>query len=345
MRFVDISGFGHSGKSVITDLLREFKGYQVPNYNFEFNLIRIQGGLIDLRYALIDNWSPIRSDAAIRRFLKLVKRIGPRARFSDPCSLFLSNGMNYDDYFAHAFTPISKEYIESLLAYTYIGEWPYPMIEEPTYKRFLQRLCTNLKIKNKFLQPVYVAAPNDFIEKTRAYLNKLFKTIQKNDTRVMVTLNSLEPFNPKYGIELFDDMRLIVVQRDPRDIYASSLLTEEGFNPKFETADHWKLKRDFLNVDSVDRFIERQHLYYKQVNWKEDTDKVLRLRYEDVVLNYDITLERIYQFLGEAHDVHIQKGKYFNPSLSEKNIGIWKKLKDQDAIRKIEASLGNFCFN
>ena len=47
MKFIDISGCGNSGNSTLSDLFKKFDGFVVPHYNFEFNLLRIQGGLLD----------------------------------------------------------------------------------------------------------------------------------------------------------------------------------------------------------------------------------------------------------------------------------------------------------
>lgn len=346
MKFVDISGFGHSGKGIISDLLKEFEGYQVPASSFEFNLVRIQGGLIDIQHALIDNWSLVRSDAAIRRFLKLIKRIGPAAKITDPGSLFLSNGMNYDNFFGGSFSRISKAYIESLINYTYKGEWPYPMIEEPTYKQFYQRIMQNVKIRERFFTTIYVAAPSpeDFTKRTENYLTELFNTVKLGDTRVMVMHNAIEPFNPGPGLDLFEDARMIVVQRDPRDIFASTQIFEGAYIPEYETKVKWKLKSSFLNTDNIDLFIERQLLYYSQVNTNDDKKTVLRLRYEDIILNYESSLQKIYDFLEESAGIHINKQIFFKPDLSAKNIGLWKKISDQSPIRKIEEHLSEYCF-
>lgn len=79
-KFLDLSGYMFSGKAVAIDLIREFKGYDVPYYREEFPLIRIQDGIMDLEKALIDDWSPIRSDAAIKRFIKLITKLSNKKR-------------------------------------------------------------------------------------------------------------------------------------------------------------------------------------------------------------------------------------------------------------------------
>jgi hypothetical protein len=346
MKFVDISGFGHSGKGIITDLLREFDGYNVPHSNFEFNLIRINGGLLDLKNALVNNWSPIRADSAIRSFLHLIKRVGPSAKLSKPLSLFHANGMNYDNKFNRKFTELSLEYVNQLVNYTYKGEWPYPMITEPNSKQFFQRILNYAKIKEKFYTNVYVAAPKNFDQVTSIYLKTLFGQILAENETTVVMHNAIEPFNPTPSLDLFgNEAKVIIIQRDPRDIFASTASPGNGYIPEYEIKSHWQLKGNFLNIDNIERFIKRQNLYYDQVNYAADDNRVLRMRYEDVVINYEESVGRIIHFLGESSNVHKSKYAFFDPSRSKKNIGLWKGLKDQDSIKKIEQALPEYCYN
>jgi hypothetical protein len=344
MRFVDISGFGHSGKSVITDLLREFAGYQVPPHTFEFCLLRIPGGLIDLKHAMVDNWSMIRADAAVWRFLRLVERIGPRARVSAPMTIFKSSGMNYDAFFGGSFSRMSKEYVLSLVDYAYTGEWPFRLLEQSPLRQGFQRVALNLRLKDRFLTTIYLAAPHDFYGPTRKYLAGLFGVVKEESTETMVMHNALEPFSARDGLDMFDDARQIVVQRDPRDIYASTVVTEGAFRPEYEDEKNWRLKASFLNTDSVERFIARQRLYYSKVTPEQDGERVLRLRYEDIVLDYEKSLEKICRFLGTDSTAHVKRRMYFKPELSARNIGLWRKYKNQQDIHRIEEALPGYCF-
>src|SRR5437773_2546730 len=92
LRFVDISGLGYSGKAVLSDLFREIEGFHVPDRFFEFNLIRMQGGLLDLRHAMVDEFSVIRIDAALSRLERVVEISGTVARLTAPLSIARSNG-------------------------------------------------------------------------------------------------------------------------------------------------------------------------------------------------------------------------------------------------------------
>lgn len=86
LAFIDVSGVGNSGKSTAADLLREIDGLFVPHFQFEFDFLPVRGGLIDLRHALLEDWSPIRSHAGIIAFLDAASRMGrnPRAWWDVP---------------------------------------------------------------------------------------------------------------------------------------------------------------------------------------------------------------------------------------------------------------------
>ena len=346
-KFVDISGFGHSGKGVITDLLNEFYGYQVPHYNFEFDLLRIQGGLLDLCTALHDDWSPIRSDAAIRRFRKVVLRLGTSAKLTRPYSMFIANGMNYEYYFNENFFRLSDQYVKSLISYIYEGYWPYPIDDKASIVQFYQRVVANIFGKKQFNQAVYMAAPDNFLELTQKYFNDLFTCIANKDTRVFVMHNAIEPFNPTRGLNLFEDARIIIVQRDPRDIYASIFVKSDVFIPKYEKKHFWKMKGSFLNTDNIQNFIERQKLQFSKIKSTVDDHRILRLRFEDIVLKYEETIANILNFLGETPSIHVRKKKFFDPEKSIKNIGIWKQMKgkDENAIRLINEELAYLCYD
>ena len=342
MKFLDVSGFGHSGKTVVADILKEIVGYQLPDYNFEFNLIRIQGGLLDLKSALVDNWSPIRSDSAIKRFINLVNRIGPKASIYVPSSLFLSNGMNYDSMFSEKFTKLSHDYISDLISITYEGYWPYSMIDRPIQEQFFSRLKGQFGISPKLVN-IYLSDSSDFQLKTINYLTALFRTIKKENTDVFVLLNSLEPFNSEVGLNLLGDAKQIVVTRDPRDIYVSAMNVNRGFIPDFELK-YMGLKRNIVGND-LDIFINRHLIYHKNVVNYTSSDRILWFNYEELILNYEESLNKIYDFVGVCPSKHINKGKYFDPKKSVANVGLWKNFDDKLAIAKIEEALYQYCWH
>lgn len=344
---VDVSGFGNSGKTVILDIFKEFDDFYVSDYNFEFNLLRIQDGLLDLKSSIVDNWSPIRSNASIKRFKNLIKRIGPKASLNNLESLIFSNGMNYDYYFNNRFSQISKEYIDSLIDFKYIGEWPYSSVNQSPFLQLLSRIKNVLGLKKQRKECVYISSTKDFLNITKNYLEILFLEFGDKTCKNVVINNAFEPFNPEASIQLFKNAKSIVVKRDPRDIYSSTLnkIDHIVFNPSYDDNDyHKRLKADFLNIYNINEFILRQKIYYEKVN-NELNSNVLRLDFEDIVLDYDNQIEKIYEFLHIDCKIHTCKNKYFKPELSKKNIGLWKDLGDSKEIEQIKNALPEYCYD
>jgi hypothetical protein len=332
---IDISGFGFCGKSVVTDLFREVEGFHVPDRFFEFNLLRIQGGLLDLGHALSDEYSVIRIDAALSRFERLVKVVGSVARFSSPRSLGAANGMNYDEYFKGTFFPRTARYVDDLTEFRIDGvDWPYPTIEETGFTRFTQRALRNLRIKRDFLRSVRFGRPESFLPATRDYLDDLFGV---HGMENVVLHNAFEPFDPQASIRLFHNAKGIIIDRDVRDIYVGALLGEAYKGGM--------LNRKWLALDDIGLYIKRQRMLYDQIrNRNEDPSLVLRTTFEDVILKYDETRHRIFRFLGVDPSRHSRQRTSFDPDKSKKNVGLWKTWRDQDSIREIERRLPHLCF-
>jgi hypothetical protein len=165
LKFLDISGYGHCGKGAFTDLFREFNCTNVPDSSFEFDFLRVPGGLIDLSHAMIDNWSPIRSDNAIKRFNRLVERSSTVPFFQNPYSSFISNGFNYHKYFNGIFIDTSLEYIQKLIAYQASGEWIHTEIQPLEYT--IQRVFKKSGLKKSFPEKYFGVTSNGFINKYR----------------------------------------------------------------------------------------------------------------------------------------------------------------------------------
>ena len=61
--------------------------------------------------------------------------------------------------------------------------------------------------------------------------------------------------------------------------------------------------------------------------------------------NYETISKKIMDFVGLEEKEHVKKFAYFNPEISRNNIGIYKKYKDQAAIKIIEDELSEYLYN
>ena len=326
-KYLDLSGYAFTGKHAVIDLMREFRGYCVPHFQFEFNLLRIQGGIRDLETALVDDWSLIRSDAALRRFEKLVKRLAGRNYWLGPASWFSAIGAGYDEYFHGQFSPLSKKYVEGLVEAAWHADWPYPLTDISAGELFFRKLLRQLRIRRAMDFNVRLSAPKNFLDLTKSYLNGLMAAFADNqaDIHTVVMHNSFEPVNPIRAARYFHDAKCIIVDRDPRDNYVAGLWYRPTALPP-------------------EQFIHRYRLYREAVGGRKEEDGIiLRINFEDLVLDYQKTLEKILAFLGETSASHVSPKKYFDPAVSVKNVGIWKSYPKQDEITAIARELKEYC--
>ena len=330
---MDVSGYGASGKGVVVDLLREFRGYHVPPVGpqgfapFEFLLLRIQGGILDLEDALSNGWSPIRSDAAIRRFKHLIKRLGTKTRLYDPRTWLSGTGWNYDQIFDHRFTELSNDYIGRLVNATWVADWPFSMADMGGFELFLRKVKRRLGFKSANDFKVYLSFPDDFVSHTRDYLEALLSSTVSEDIETIVLQNAFEPFQPSRSLRFFESAKSIVVERDPRDVYAD----QPWYRP--------------MRV-SVSDFIYRYRVQREASNkFFAPDENVLLLRFEDLVTEYDRTVARIQEHLGEEPSSHVHPGRYLDVEASKKNIGLWKHFHSPEEIELVRRELKDYCYD
>jgi hypothetical protein len=351
LKLVDISGLGHSGKTAVTDLIREVKGVHVHHSSFEFDLLRLPDGILELQQALCVNWSPSRSDFAIKRFKRLCEALND----------------HYSEMLTSKFMQYTDEYIESLiLDRLYVDKWYDSLYEKNSFKlkaksklkkfgvfSIAASLFNVYKSINTKKNEVHLSDGKDFVEKTKLYLEKiLFHHVDYN-VRAIVTNNAFEVFSPCQNFNFFEEAHSIIVNRDPRDIFASAHLYLKSYKPDSEVETYRNNKNkiiehlnQFLGLTNINTFIKRQKLYRKKMILDNENLKPIYVNYEDLVLNYEEVVREIFVKINLKSKEHVDKKKYFNPELSLKNVGIWKKMKDSEEIKLIEIELKDalYCY-
>lgn len=335
--FIDCSGVGSSGKGAVVDLLAEYENFKVMPHEFEFDLFRIKGGLNDLRKDFYEDWSPIRSNSAYWKFIKLINISGNIHKG------FKYSGNRYEKTFNGNFVSSSLNFLNSFLETEVDGYWPYDYAEISNFKFLVNKLKEKLLFRKKMYSQIKIINGQNFDSKLNNYLYELFFDIQKD--KVLVLNNFLEPYNSAKYLDFFSKAKQIVVIRDPRDTFVSGL--SNGFQNK-EDLKLTPKNNDGHSLSSVgsnnlEAFISRTNLLYKNLK-KNSHDKILIIRFEDLVLNYDETKKNIEHFLCINEKNHIDKFKNFDPLKSKENLMIWKKFSNQKAMDKIRNELNNFEF-
>lgn len=340
MTFILVSGFYSSGSSAAVDLLKEFRN--TYECKAEIRIIKDPYGLCQMEDALVNHWELINSSAAISDYIWLCKICSRSGGGKNP---FARAGLNYNKTIHSNFMGITYEYIEKLTSFRYRSDFYYAKFKK-NYFRYMTDRCRmgvelytkgKLKIANrKHLLPTYFAKPTqeEFNVATQDYFEKLYADNTRDiDTPFIIMDQAVSPNNTQVIHRYFKNAKMVIVDRDPRDMFVDDMV-------------NWgeNLDDDCHSAEAGMKYVLRQKALRSSMEL--DTD-ILYIRFEDLILNYEETTQKLLCLLGFSADDHINKNKYLKPELSSKNIGIWKKHYGEykDAIDVISRELPELCYN
>lgn len=338
-KIITCAGYYGTGSSAITDLLGEFADvYYMGDYEFRF--IQDPGGICDLDYNLNENYHRHNSGHALKRFKKNVD--------------FLSGNKlikKYEMFFGGKFKELSYKYIDDLTLCTFKGYWHQDVIDrgywfyliERSLDKILNKVFVRLIRGKNNIEPISIHLlkneityvpdynPERFIQLTREYLNNLFSSVNKNNKKYVMVDQLVPPTNASRYVRYFDDIKVFIVDRDPRDLYILEKIIWKG---------------GCVPVDDVKTFcywyrINREHRKRENLS----TDKIKLVQFEDLVYHYDETVSDVLSFLSLEKASQLTPQLHFNPAVSIKNTQLWKSHPELETeIRFIEKNLSEFIY-
>ncbi len=335
---ISISGFGYSGSGAVKDLLSEFDEISIPS-SFEFQILYFPDGISDLDYHLNISFSRFYdSDLAINRFLNLCKKMD----------------VDYESTFHGHLYEIAYRYIKKITSLEWYSYWTYDRLGIPLshykeierinnkiYKKnYIISQCNRILRKIKFPLISYISykelfkkrrmflaiRPANFIKETKSFINELLSYVE-NDKPFVVYDQFLPPNNSSYFYKYFENIKSIVVLRDPRDTWIFSKLKKISFIPHTDV-------NDFI-------------IWYRENNKKEaqlSNDGVLIIHFEDIIYDYEVTLNKIVNYLGISN--HTRKMELFSPDISINNTQLYLKYPQYiDEVNIIEKQLSEYLYD
>lgn len=333
-RIIVPMGYMGSGSSAITDLVSEFRDCQNEYKSYEYVLLHCPNGLFDLEDKLLIGNNAIRSDEAIRSFELQMKKLYNKK--------FWWVG-NYQKVISPNFMNITNNYIKEIEEFNFPGYWY--IHEEVDTKMFFKLLIrkplkvlsmNKIKFKKvlKYNDGMRISYINDkdFYEKSHNYIYSIIEEISKGKNNIILD-QFLLPFNLFRVDNYFDDkLKAIVVERDPRDVFIINKYI-------------WQQKQICVPFPlDVNEFCE----FYKKMRQSEkpcDSNKVLRIRFEDLVYDYDNKVKEIMAFLNFKEKDHINKKTRFIPEMSIKNTQLFRKSEYQKESKVIEEKLKEYLYD
>lgn len=328
---VGACGFGSTGSSVISDYLSEYDDNTIQVLdNIEFSWVSGTDGLIDLAFhVMCPHCRTTDSITAIRRYIKRMHRLEP---------YYCKVGKIDKDLFEKS----TIDFIKAICSVQW--NWYDDDKELGRFKRLLevsllqQRIIPYLeKKKGKQIHcyPMSTAylsiCPLDFEKKAKKHVNELIMALGGDPHRIIVLDQPFSGNNPQACFPYFDDPYAIVVDRDPRDNYVFAKTRLLGRN-------------HFMAIDNVQDFVK----YYRAIRdnqpYQRSHPKVLSLKFEDLVYDYDSSTMLLRDFLHLPENPNPKS--VFDPNLSINNTQVFRRFPQyQEDIKYIEDNLQEYLFD
>jgi len=327
MKLITCTGYGATGSSVVSDLLKEFE--DVKSFgDFEFRFIQDPHGLRDLEYGLFENNNRLNTDYHIKQFIKYFN--------------FLSKSFHYhyESYFNGQFKHISNEFIKDIIDVEWDGHWHQDIIDETMIKKFFyytERIIQKKLFKQRYSGANYYKnkmyysnlTKKEFYQKVRKYNNALINSMNVDSKYNFLVLDQLVPpdHNETY-LNYFDNLKVIIVDRDPRDLY----LLEK-----------YQYKHKWVPYENIKTYVKWYRLIREHRKIEKLNKNILYIYFEDFIYDYNHTIDKILKFTNIRKEDWIKQKKYFDPNISIKNTKKWLVYPQaREEIRIIEKELKEF---
>jgi len=328
------TSYGGTGSSAISDIFKEFNcclslGEKELPFLYDLH------GVSDLEYFLTDGNSRSKTPFAINQFIAYFKK----------------NYSLYEKYFSPDFVKDLENYL-SELNLTHFKKALLEFEVDSNLKRFLIfKLFAFLQIK---IAGFYRNNINEYspffpqIKKSYTYLTReQFSYITKRFTGALISrlddINKYEfilldqlfpPINTNRYNNYIENVKTIIVDRDPRDVFLLNNI-------------QWKGASYICDTKDVNEFIGwyRSMRLHRSANHIKDKS-ILEINFEDLIYDYDNTLSRICDFIGVNQESHTEKFKHFNPNISKRNTKLFEESNSfSKELIQIENSLGEFLYD
>lgn len=331
------TGYMGSGSSVVTDLVSEFEGFESSRGSFEYVFLHCPNGVFDLEDKLLIGNNAIRSDEALHSFYATMKQLYDKKYWWVG---------HYNEIVGKDFLHITEEYLKELIQYKPDFYWYY---QENTNLRMFFQLMLKRIVKTVTLNHVELEKPlthspmwlsyvtaEEFYEKTKKYIIKIMERLGLEEKNIILD-QLLLPFNLSRIEHYFDDnLRVFVVERDPRDMFLMNkyIYPMQNAQVPYPTDVHefCKCYRALRNMENMEEC---------------ESSQVYRFKFEDFIYRYDETVEKVQRILGdeEGLPVHCFKKKYFVPEKSINNTQLfYNQALYEKETKIIEALLPEYLY-
>lgn len=331
--YITCTGFGGTGSSVISDLMKEFENVKSCGDSYELSLAFQIDGISDLQHYIVDDFERNKVAEAIYRFRKMTGELSKEYKtvfpnFEDLISKYLQSLVDVDFMGANVFHPLRYN---KFIRFFY---YDLPLRVQNKILKLLPRKDSyeRTPLLKKYLPIEISMGGNRFFTATKELYADILDSFDKENKYEYLCFDQLVPaYNFCRYEKYFSNIKIILVDRDPRDLYLlNELFWHEAWIPSADI-------ECFIKWYLILRKNKEQDL--------KSSDSVLFLQFEDAVYKYSETIPKILDFIGLSEEQHISKKQFFNPEKSKNNTRLWLKFNvRKNEISKIEHELSQYCY-
>jgi len=300
-RLLFIAGLGSTGSSAVCDLLAGYKHVFCPSQ--EWRIWVDPDGLVDLAQRLSFESSLFWQTTAIERFNTLVRRLVKRG-------LGPYSKLRLPEYVRVIYLRIARDVRVSFNTESYQGLWYGNSNHMLAMANFaMRKFAWKSPLINKRMWLANIMDRRDSFHVIGKIVDSALEDYLIGQNADLFAVN--ENFSILFAdaiLEMHPGAKIVVVLRDPLDVYADSLRVGWLAMPY-----------------DIDQFIRWQNTMFNQVRRAKSrwADRIHVVWFESLCVNYEDELTRLKAFIpGVLNSLERQR---FFPERSKKNIGQWKK--------------------
>ena len=320
-----VNGTFRSGSGAVNDYLSSRKDFTNPLGDNEFRIVSDPMGLQNLFNICYKDPGLLSSAYAFQEFQRYIFNLQKYTVYLSPGvkgKLYKKNLLNFKD-----------EFIKKVTKLSYYAMPHYSRVNLNFRENVKYSLALKLKKENpetKLRNIIIPKEKNFFLKKAKIYIKKVIhnSTIHKIKNKNIVLNNSIDIFNSIESSKFFNNPKIIIVIRDPRDIFSSMKIGKAAAAPNYDVKIFVNWYKHFFCGNEFNKILNNK--------------KVFTIIFENFVNNFDKENEKLCKFLGINKKFQLKNNNTFNLEISKKNVGKSKKNLSKYEIQYIEKKLSQY---
>lgn len=327
---VAVTGYFGTGSSAVLDLLKEYEGVHIvpeTGWAYEHSVFFVPGGLFSLCSQLLHGNSPQTSDMVINDFIAAMRRLNDNdfGWFGSYKSMFDRKFMDIVDDFVRKISVVKTS---SNANHTIKVRFsPAKAAVQLAYHIFKKRHFHKYGLWYvKDNKPIYFSMPteDELYAAAREFTSSYTNLFSPEMGGHIIFDHMIWPQQVEAYKKCFDSsFKVVVVVRDPRDVYIS-----DQYMWSVPPMGHSKAHFPTDVIEFIDE-------WKRTIGGTSNSENLLILQFEDLVYHYEETKKSLEKFLGIKPEQHKRKGQYFKPEASIENTQVfllkeeWREIAEQ----------------